>query len=108
MRQVTNPDGEVLYRDQAACAVAQEERRKAAEREARRPVCKRCGQKFTDQRWEETTAGGGAWTAGDAAVCGNCRADDVARKEAARLQAAAPPEDDQEPDRGRGWFRRRT
>ncbi|MGW5678244.1 hypothetical protein ACWEV4_24735 [Streptomyces sp. NPDC003860] len=30
--------------------------------------------------------------------------------EAARLQAAEPPEpeDDPEPDRGRGWFRRRA
>ncbi|MCP3770697.1 MULTISPECIES: hypothetical protein [unclassified Streptomyces] len=43
------------------------------------------------------------------AVYGTCHADDVAREEAARLQAAAPPEpeDDQEPGRGRGWFRRR-
>ncbi|WP_436952276.1 hypothetical protein [Streptomyces sp. SudanB182_2057] len=46
-------------------------------------------------------------------MCGTCHADDVAREEAtagaARLQAAAPPEpeDDQEPGRGRGWFRRR-
>ncbi|WP_459740838.1 hypothetical protein [Streptomyces sp. E-15] len=52
--------------------------------------------------------------AGDKSVCGPCRADDVAPEEAAaeatRLQAAAPPEpeDDQEPGRGRGWFRRRT
>ncbi|GGK31556.1 hypothetical protein GCM10011583_74260 [Streptomyces camponoticapitis] len=108
-----NPDGDVLYRDQAARADAAEERRRAAAREAQRPVCKRCGQKFTDQRWEETTARGGPWTAGDASVCGTCRADDVARKEAAseaaRLQATASPEpeDDQEPDKGRGWFRRR-
>ncbi|MEN8656181.1 hypothetical protein ABCR94_37830 [Streptomyces sp. 21So2-11] len=77
-------------------------------------MCKRCGAKFTDQRWEETTARGGAWTAGDASVCGTCHAGDVARKEAAaeaaRLQAALPPEpeDDPEPDTGRGWFRRRT
>ncbi|MEU0837342.1 hypothetical protein [Streptomyces sp. NPDC005969] len=64
-------------------------------------------------RLDETTARGGAWTAGDRSVCGTCHADDVARKEAAaevaRLPAAAPPEPegDQEPDRGRGWFRRR-
>ena len=74
------------------------------EREAQRPVCKRCGQKFTDQRWEETTAHRTAWNAGDVSVCGPCHADDVARKEAtaeaALLQAAAP--DDPEPDRGRG------
>ncbi|MFG2933914.1 hypothetical protein [Streptomyces achromogenes] len=51
--------------------------------------------------------------AGDKSVCGPCRADDVACEEAAeaaRLEAAAPPEleDDQETGRGRGWFRRRT
>ncbi|WP_225080846.1 hypothetical protein [Streptomyces sp. CoT10] len=76
-------------------------------------MCKRCGRKFTDQRWEETTAHRTAWNAGDVSVCGTCHADDVAREEtaaeAARRQAAAPPEpeDDQEPGRGRGWFRRR-
>ncbi|MFF3934200.1 hypothetical protein [Streptomyces hirsutus] len=113
---LNNPDGENLYRDQVAGADAEEKRRLAAEREARRPVCKRCGQKFSDQRWEETTARGGAWTAGDAAVCGDCHADDVARKEAAaeaaRLQAATPPEPesdhDQEPGKLRGLFRRRN
>ncbi|OIJ95454.1 hypothetical protein [Streptomyces colonosanans] len=109
-----NPDGEALFRDQEARADAEEEQRRAAELEAQRPVCKRCGQKFTDQRWEETTAHRTAWNAGDVFVCGPCHADDVARKEAAaeaaRLQAAAPPEpeDDPEPDRGRGWFRRRA
>ncbi|MDX5564404.1 replication-relaxation family protein [Streptomyces sp. ID05-04B] len=109
-----NPDGDVLFRDQEARADAAEEQRRAAEREERRPVCKRCGRKFTDQRWEETTAHRTAWNAGDVSLCGTCRADDVAREEAAaeaaRLQAALPPEseNDQEPDRGRGWFRRRT
>jgi hypothetical protein len=50
-----NPDGDALYRRQAARAEAEEKQRRAAEREARRPVCKEGGQKFTDQRWEETT-----------------------------------------------------
>jgi hypothetical protein len=46
-------------------------------------------------------------------VCGDCHADDVARKEAAaeaaRLQAATPPEPehDQEPGKLRRLFRRR-
>jgi len=109
-----NPDGDALYRRQYARAEAEDERRRAAEREARRPVCKRCGQKFTDERWEETTART-AWKAGDLSVCGDCHADDVARKEAAaeaaRLQAATPPEPepehDQEPGKLRGLFRRR-
>ncbi|WP_261386940.1 replication-relaxation family protein [Streptomyces sp. BK340] len=112
-----NPDGDVLYRRQAARAEAEEKQRQAAEREARRPVCKRCGAKFTDERWEQTIARGGAWKAGDPSACASCHADDVARKEAAaeaaRLQAAAPPEPednhDQEPGKSRrGLFRRRT
>jgi hypothetical protein len=111
-----NPDGEALYRRQAARAEAEEEQRRAAEREARRPVCMRCGAKFTDERWEETTARD-AWKAGDLSVCGSCHADDVAAQEAAaeaaRRQAAAPPEPeahhDQEPGKlRRGLFRRRT
>ncbi|MGW9453387.1 replication-relaxation family protein [Streptomyces sp. NPDC055632] len=108
-----NPDGHALYHRQYARAEAEDERRRAAQREARRPVCKQCGQKFTDQRWEETTAHRTAWKAGDVSVCGTCHADDVAREEAAaevaRLAAAPPePEDRPEPERGRGWFRLRT
>jgi hypothetical protein len=42
-------------------------------------------------------------TAADVSVCGTCHADGVVREEAARLQAAAPPEleDHHEPGRGR-------
>ncbi|MFH0246301.1 hypothetical protein ACGRHY_28660 [Streptomyces sp. HK10] len=58
-----NPDGHALYRSQYARAEAEDERRRVAEREARRPVCKRCGGKFTDQRWEETTKGRAGWAA---------------------------------------------
>lgn len=77
-------------------------------------MCKRCGRKFTDQRWEEITVHRTAVRAGDESVCGPCHTDDVAREEAAaeaaRLEAAAPPEpqDGPEPGRGRGCFRRRT
>lgn len=73
-----NPDGDALYRRQYARAEAEDERRRAAEREMQRPVCKRCRQKFTDQRWEETTAHRTAWITGDLSVCGTCHADDVA------------------------------
>ncbi|MFF4717378.1 hypothetical protein ACFY2V_39190 [Streptomyces eurythermus] len=95
-------------------ADAADQQRRAAQREAERPVCKRCGRKFTDERWEETTVHRTAVRAWDKSVCGPCRADDVAREEAAavaaRLEAVAPPEsqDGPEPGRGRGWFRRRT
>lgn len=112
-----NPDGDTLYRRQAARADAEEKQRRAAEREARRPVCTQCGEKFTDQRWEETTTPGYAWEAGSPSMCRNCWADYLADREAAaeaaRLQAAAPPEPeddhDQEPGKPRrGLFRRRT
>ncbi|MFH9967836.1 hypothetical protein ACH4PR_41865 [Streptomyces mirabilis] len=88
---------------------AQGKRRRAAQREAERPVCKRCGRKFSDERWVEITVHRTAVRAGHKSVCGPCRADDVAREEAARLEAAPPPdpEEDPEPGRGRGWFRRR-
>ncbi|MFE7753940.1 hypothetical protein [Streptomyces sp. NPDC057429] len=109
-----NPDGHALYRAQEARAEAADQQRRVAQREAERPVCTRCGRKFTDERWEEITVHRTAVRAGDKSVCGPCRADDVARKEAAaeavRLEAAAPPEPEDDPtvDRGRGWFRRRT
>ncbi|MFJ7146852.1 replication-relaxation family protein [Streptomyces sp. NPDC100445] len=45
-----NHDGDVLFCDQEARADREEERRRAAQRETERPVCKRCGQRFTDQR----------------------------------------------------------
>ncbi|TVL87436.1 hypothetical protein CD790_33410 [Streptomyces sp. SAJ15] len=110
-----NPDGDALFREQEARADAEDKRRRAAEREAQRPVCKRCGRKFTDERWEEITMHRTAWQAGDLSVCGPCHTDDVARQEAAaeaaRRQAAAPePEaDGQEPGKPRrGMFRRWT
>ncbi|MEU3603671.1 replication-relaxation family protein [Streptomyces sp. NPDC006798] len=109
-----NPDGHALYRAQEARAEAEDERRRAAQREKERPVCSRCGWKFTDGRWEEVTVHRTAVRAGDRSVCGPCRADDVARleaaAEAARLQAATPPEPENRPGpgRGRSWFRRRT
>ncbi|MFE6904119.1 hypothetical protein ACFVFJ_46245 [Streptomyces sp. NPDC057717] len=82
-------------------------------------MCKRCGQKFTDQRWEETTARDAAWKAGDLLVCGTCRADDVAREkadaDAAWEPTSVPPEPapeedrDQEPGKPRrGLWRRRA
>ncbi|MYQ96800.1 hypothetical protein GTY20_39080 [Streptomyces sp. SID4946] len=99
-----NPDGHALYRAQEARAEARDKQRRAAEREARRPVCSRCGRKFSDERWEEITVHRTAVRAGEKSVCGPCRADDVAREEtgaeAARLQAAAPPEPQDGPAAG--------
>lgn len=65
-----NPDGHALYRAQEARADAADQQRRAAEREAQRPVCTRCGRKFTDERWEEITVHRTAVRAGDRTVCG--------------------------------------
>ncbi|GAA4668015.1 hypothetical protein GCM10023324_19750 [Streptomyces youssoufiensis] len=78
-------------------------------------MCTGCGEKFIDQRWEETTTPGYSWEAGNPSVCRACYADYLAgwdaAEEAARLQAAAPPgpEDghDLEPGKLRALFRRR-
>ncbi|MFD8013624.1 hypothetical protein [Streptomyces sp. NPDC058955] len=88
-----NPDGSTLYRAQQARADAEEQRRRAAEREAQRLVCTRCGRKFSDERWEGITVQGTAVRAGDRTVCGPCRADDVAREEAVAepLASRLPP-----------------
>ncbi|MDJ0465476.1 replication-relaxation family protein [Streptomyces sp. H27-C3] len=102
-----NPDGDALFHRQVAQADAQEKQQRAAEREAHRPVCKRCGAKFTDQRWKETTASGNAWKVGDLSVCGTCRADDIARKEAETATEWEPapvqpePEDDRDQKPGK-------
>ncbi|GGR41557.1 hypothetical protein GCM10010282_37950 [Streptomyces roseolus] len=103
-------DGTALFREQETRAEAEDERRRAALREAQRRVCRWCGRKSSDEHWEEITVHRTAVRAEDRTACGLCRADDVARAEAARLEAAASPEPQEgpEPERGRGWSRRRT
>ncbi|WP_371665050.1 replication-relaxation family protein [Streptomyces sp. NBC_01241] len=44
------------YKAQVRRAAEEQAAKKAAEREARRPVCTSCGAKFTDERWEEAQA----------------------------------------------------
>ncbi|MFH8295369.1 hypothetical protein [Streptomyces sp. NPDC018059] len=46
-----NPDGARLYALQCKEAKRRQTEREAAEREAQRPVCRRCGKRFTDDRW---------------------------------------------------------
>ncbi|MBB5939219.1 hypothetical protein FHS42_006312 [Streptomyces zagrosensis] len=86
-----NPYGGVLFRDQEARADAEEERRRAAEREAQRPVCKRCGGKCIDQRRRETTVHRTAWNGGDVFVCGTCHVAGTAREKAAPAPPARTP-----------------
>ncbi|OEJ21752.1 hypothetical protein AS594_39845 [Streptomyces agglomeratus] len=47
-----NSDGDRLYVVQAEQARKRQKEREAAAREAQRPVCRRCGAKFTDDRWD--------------------------------------------------------
>ncbi|MFH8379169.1 hypothetical protein ACH4A7_37375 [Streptomyces cyaneofuscatus] len=47
-----NPDGDRLYVVQAEQARKRQKEREAAAREAQRPVRRRCGMKFTDDRWQ--------------------------------------------------------
>ncbi|WP_251020319.1 hypothetical protein [Streptomyces sp. ISL-98] len=83
-----NPDGDALYRRQVAQADAEEKRQRAARREASRQGCTRCGAKFTDQRWEETTTRPRSWKAGDLSVCGGATPMTLPGR---KLPASRPP-----------------
>ncbi|GAA2565367.1 MULTISPECIES: hypothetical protein [Streptomyces] len=61
---------------------------------------KQCGQKFTDQQWEETTLHSLVPKAGDLSVCGPCHADDIARQKAAAAREQAAMQPASEGDRG--------
>ncbi|MFC8596520.1 hypothetical protein [Streptomyces atroolivaceus] len=50
-KALDNPDGERLYRVEKEQSRRRQAEREAVEREAQRPVCTRCGTKFTDERW---------------------------------------------------------
>ncbi|MFJ6669051.1 replication-relaxation family protein [Streptomyces sp. NPDC091383] len=83
-----NPDGERLYRRELREAHRRQAEREAAHREAQRPVCSRCGTKFTDERWQETTRS--SWPGEWDGLCGPCAKEAVDRAEAehaARRQA---------------------
>ncbi|MDN3250598.1 MULTISPECIES: hypothetical protein [unclassified Streptomyces] len=47
-----NPDGDRLYVVQEEQARSRQKERETAAREAQRPVCRCCGAKFTDDRWD--------------------------------------------------------
>ncbi|WP_422517135.1 replication-relaxation family protein [Streptomyces sp. 5.8] len=106
-----NPDGERLYRTEEEQSRRRQVERKAAEREAQRPVCTRCGAKFSDERWQQVRQS--SWPGNWDDLCGACAKESVARAEAervARRQAedvAAGTGADPETSRARGLFRRR-
>ncbi len=77
-----NPDGERLYQVEEEQSRRRQAERKAAEREAQRPVCARCGTKFTDERWQSVIQY--SCSPGDD-LCGPCRQEDIDRAQAERV-----------------------
>ncbi|MFD3678600.1 replication-relaxation family protein [Streptomyces sp. NPDC058613] len=106
-----NPDGDQLHAVQLKQVRQRQAERKAAEREAQRPVCARCGAKFTDERWNliRQHSWPGEWDS----LCGPCAEGETARIDAdrvARLQTeetAARVLAEGEGKRSRGLFGRR-
>lgn len=108
---LANPDGDDLYAVQLKEAHRRQAERKAAEREAQRPVCARCGTKFTDERWQSLVQS--SWRSEGDDLCESCRQEDIDRakaeraaqreaEEAAEREAAAA-----EAKKNRSLFRRR-
>ncbi|MFD5121267.1 hypothetical protein [Streptomyces sp. NPDC058385] len=90
---------------------AQEERQQAweaAQREARRPSCTRCGQKLTDDRWRMTETFPEPecnWRPG---MFASCEADVLHQEmEQLRTEAEEKQRQEKEANRPRGLFRRR-
>ncbi|WP_459740919.1 hypothetical protein [Streptomyces sp. E-15] len=78
-----NPDGERLYRVELREARRRQAEREAAHREAQRPVCTRCGNKFTDDRWQQTKRS--SWPGEWDRLCGPCEEEAADRAEAERV-----------------------
>ncbi|MEV8529471.1 hypothetical protein AB0451_36005 [Streptomyces sp. NPDC052000] len=105
-RSLDNPDGDRLYAAQWKAA-----RDRRVEREAKRPVCARCGAKFFDERWQQVRQS--SWPGKWDDLCGECAKESVARAGAERV-AQRPAEDvaagaaaEAETSWARGLFRRR-
>ncbi|MEU3437819.1 hypothetical protein [Streptomyces sp. NPDC006863] len=106
-----NPDGERLYRMEEEEFRRRQAERKAAEREAQRPVCTQCGARFTDERWQSTRQS--SWGSETDGLCESCKTEHFARIEAERVvqreaeEAAAREAAEAEAKKNRGLFRRR-
>lgn len=98
-----NPDGDELLAVERAEADRARRAREAAERERRRPACRRCSAPFSDERWEEKERG---WN--DDGLCAGCRQADADRKarEAAERERAAAEAAAAEAKRTSSWWRR--
>ncbi|WP_354645386.1 hypothetical protein [Kitasatospora camelliae] len=98
-----NPDGDRLLEAERAAAEQARWAKAEAEHERRRPACRRCGARFSDERWAEKEK---AWN--DDGLCADCRqadADQQTRQEAEREQAAAEAAAAEE-KRSRSWWHR--
>ncbi|WP_274535188.1 replication-relaxation family protein [Streptomyces sp. CB02488] len=106
-----NPDGDRLREVEEEQFRRRQAERKAAEREAQRPVCTRCGTKFTDPRWQVTRQS--SWRDERDGLCEPCAKEDRDRAEAERLaqreaeEAAAREAAEAEAKKNRGLFGRR-
>ncbi|OEJ55354.1 hypothetical protein BGK72_01165 [Streptomyces agglomeratus] len=106
-----NPDGDRLYAVQRKEARHRAAEREAAQREAQRPVCTRCGAKFTDDRWQSIRQS--SWRSERDDLCGPCvkqAADRPKAERAARRQAeetAAREAAEAQAKKNRGLFKRR-
>ncbi|MFJ3728504.1 replication-relaxation family protein [Streptomyces sp. NPDC090045] len=106
-----NPDGDRLYAVQWEQARRRQAERKAAAREAQRPVCTRCGNKLTDDRWQSIRQS--SWRSEGDDLCGSClhehyeqvQAEKDARREAE--EAADREAAEAERKKSRGLFGRR-
>ncbi|AOR36784.1 hypothetical protein BFF78_00600 [Streptomyces fodineus] len=83
-----NPDGDRLYAVQHEQACRSRAEREAAEREAQRPVCIACGQRFTDDRWNAVR---GRWKIETDGLCRPCLDAHRERAEAASAARYPPP-----------------
>ncbi|MEU9077020.1 hypothetical protein [Kitasatospora sp. NPDC048538] len=100
---LANPDGDELLAVERAEADRARRVREAAERERRRPACRRCSAPFSDERWAEKERG---W--GDDGLCAGCRQADAdqAEREAAERDRAAAEAAAAEAKRTGTWWRR--
>lgn len=78
-----NPDGDHPYAAQWKAARDRQAEQEAAERGAKRPVCTRCGTKFTDARWQQVRQS--SWPGKWDDLCEPCAKETVACAEAERL-----------------------
>ncbi|GGU10844.1 hypothetical protein GCM10010272_64780 [Streptomyces lateritius] len=105
-----NPDGDRLYVVQAEQSRRRQKEREAAAREAQRPVCRRCGAKFTDDRWDSIRHYPAEQHRDLCTSCLHEHWEQVQAEQAARRQAeeaAAREAAEAEAKKGRGLFGRR-